>query len=199
MSSLPAQAVERRSPRVARRRQRMKAALVAAGVHQFADRGVERVSVADLIAEADVSRATFYGFFSSKYNLLENILDPIFEVAIGAIRALADQPASTALAGLIDIYIRLWREHREGLLLIPAVNLETFSHFRAQHESLNDAMLAVLTRAENAGLLRNGSARYSLKVIAKTAIPLLRVYDGHPGAESLFRDALSSLLIGAEK
>lgn len=196
MSSLSAPAVQTRSPRVARRRERMKAALVAAAIRQFSERGVERVSVADLIGDADVSRATFYGFFSNKYSLLEYILDPIFDVAVGAVRALADEPAPVALAGLIEVYVRLWREHREGLLLIPTVNLETFPHFQMQHRALNDAMSAVLTRAEDVGLLRNGSARYSLKVIAKTAIPLLRVYDGHPGAESLFRDALSSLLIG---
>jgi AcrR family transcriptional regulator len=174
----------------------MKAALVAAAVRQFAERGVERVSVADLIGEADVSRATFYGLFSSKTSLLEHILDPIFDVAVGAVRKLAGEPAPAALAGLIDVYVRLWREHREGLLLIPAVDLATFPHFESRHRALNDAMSAVLARAEDAGLLRNGSARYSLKVIAKTAIPLLRVYDGHPGAESLFRDALSGLLIG---
>jgi AcrR family transcriptional regulator len=185
-----------RSPRVARRRERMKAALLAAGVRQFSERGIEAVSVAELLAEADVSRATFYGLFSSKYNLLESILNPIFDMAARGFRAAADaQPAMAALAGLIDVYVDLWREHRDGLLLIPGVDLETFPHFRARHEALNEAMMAVLTRAENAGLLRNGSARYSLRVLAKTAIPLLRVYDGHPAGESLFRDALTSLLV----
>ena len=40
-------------------------------------------------------------------------------------------------------------------------------------------------------LLRNGSAQYSLKVIARTAIPLLRVYDGHPAAAALWTEGLS--------
>lgn len=173
----------------------MKAALLAAGVRQFSERGIQAVSVAELIAEADVSRATFYGLFSSKYNLLESILNPIFDMAVRGFQALGTQPATAALDGLIDVYVELWREHRDGLLLIPGVDLETFPHFRARHEALNEAMLTVLTRAENAGLLRNGSARYSLRVLAKTAIPLLRVYDGHPAGESLFRDALTSLLV----
>jgi len=58
-------------------------------------------------------------------------------------------------------------------------------------------MLDVLANAERADLLRNGSAQYSLKVIARTAIPLLRVYDGHPAAAALFRDALQGLLLRA--
>ena len=184
-----------RSPRVARRRRRMREALLAAGARQFADKGIATVSVEDLIAEADVSRATFYGFFSSKYNVLESIIEPVFDKAVRSVRSLARRPPHEALEGLLETYVILWREHREGLLLIPAVDPETFQHFKAQHAALNDAILRVLTKAERADLLRNGSAQYSSKVIARTAIPLLRVYDGHPAGEALFTDAMRALLI----
>jgi AcrR family transcriptional regulator len=183
------------SARVARRRARMKESLLAAGARQFLRRGIRTVSVEELLAEADVSRATFYGFFSSKYSLLENILNPIFDIATRSIRALVDKPAAAGVDGLIDAYLALWESHRDGLLLIPSVDQETFRHFEAQHRALNTAMLDVLAKAERADLLRNGSAQYSLKVIARTAIPLLRVYDGHPASAALFRDALRGLLV----
>jgi AcrR family transcriptional regulator len=185
------------SPRVARRRERMKESLRAAAARQFASRGVGTVSVEQLLAEADVSRATFYGFFSSKYSLLEDILNPIFEVATNAVRALGSERPAAAVDGLIDIYLELWATHRDGLLLIPSLDQDTFRHFEAQHRTLNTAMLEVLANAERGEHLRNGSAQYSLKVIARTAIPLLRVYDGHPAAAALFRDALRGLLIRA--
>ena len=175
----------------------MKQSLLAAGARQFASRGVGTVSVEELIAEADVSRATFYGFFSSKYSLLEHILNPIFERATAAVRALASRSALDAIDGVIGVYLELWREHRDGLLLIPTVDPKTFRHFEAQHRALNDALLDVLRAAERAEVLRNGSAQYSLKVIARTAIPLLRVYDGHPAADSMFRDAIRGLLVRA--
>src|SRR5215470_18343007 len=114
----------RASPRVARRRERMRQSLLAAGARQFANRGIGTVSVEELIAEADVSRATFYGFFSSKYSLLEGILDPIFDVATRSIRELASRPPEEAVDGLIDVYLSLWEKHREGLLLIPLVDQE---------------------------------------------------------------------------
>ena len=44
--------VQRRSPRIARRQRRMRTALLTAGARQFASRGVARVSVEDLLAEA---------------------------------------------------------------------------------------------------------------------------------------------------
>jgi AcrR family transcriptional regulator len=188
-------AIPRGSARIARRRERMRNALLSAGARQFAARGVATVSVAELIAEADVSRATFYQFFSNKYSLLEDILNPIFDYAVARVRALAAEPALHALDGVIDVYCALWREHRDGLLLIPDVDPATFRRFEARHRALNDALLEVLTAAEREGLLRNGSAHFSLKVIARTAIPLLRVYHGHPAAETLFRDALRCLLV----
>jgi len=185
------------SPRVARRRERMRASLLAAGARQFASRGIGRVSVEELIAEADVSRATFYGLFSSKYSLLEGILNPIFDVATRSIRELSSQPPEDAVDGLVDVYLSLWDAHREGLLLIPLVGQETFRHFESEHRALQAALLELLVGVERADLLRNGSAQYSLKIIARTAVQLLRVYDGHPGAAALFRDALRGLLLRA--
>jgi AcrR family transcriptional regulator len=174
----------------------MKASLLAAGARQFAARGIAQVSVAELIAEADVSRATFYAFFSSKYSLLESILNPIFEQATAAFRRLAGDPAA-AVDGIVDVYLGLWATHRDGLLLIPLIDEETFRHFAPRHRELNDALLGLLESAERALLLRNGSAQYSLKVIARTAVPLLRVYDGHAAGAALFRDALRGLLLRA--
>lgn len=173
----------------------MRSALLAAASRQFVSRGVSAVSVEELIAEADVSRATFYRFFNNKYSLLETLLNPIFELAVGLMEAERQRPPAAAVEGLIDVYWHLWCRHRDGLLLIPIVSPDAFKRFAGQHAALNDAMLEILTRAESADLLRNGSAQYSLKVIARTAIPLLRVYDGHAAAEALFRDALKGLLI----
>ena len=185
------------SERVQRRRERTRAALLTIGARRFAERGIAPVSVEELIGEADVSRATFYAMFSSKYSLLEGILNPIFELAIAGLRALATRPAADAIDGLIDVYWSLWTTHRDGLLLIPLVDPETFARFELKHRELQDALLELLLRAERADLLRNGSAQYSLKVIARTAVQLLRVYDGHAAAAAMFRDAVRGLLLRA--
>jgi AcrR family transcriptional regulator len=183
--------------RVQRRRERTRAALLAIGARQFGRRGVDPVRVEDLIEEADVSRATFYGLFENKYRLLEDILNPVFDIATRRILALAARPATEAVDGLVDVYWSLWTTHRDALNLIPLVDSEAFAHFERQHAALQGALLDLLQGAERADLLRNGSARYSLKVIARTAVPLLRVYDGHAAAAALFRDAVRGLLLRA--
>ena len=187
----------RASERVQRRRERTRAVLLAVGARQFARRGLGPVSVEELLAEADVSRATFYGLFTSKYSLLEGILNPIFELATRRIRELCAGPAEHAIDGLVDVYWSLWTTHRDGLMLIPLVDQETFTHFEKQHRALQAALLDLLLGVERADLLRNGSAQYSLKVIARTAVQLLRVYDGHATAAALFRDAVRGLLLRA--
>ena len=187
----------RASERVQRRRERTRAVLLAVGARQFAARGIGPVSVEDVIAEADVSRATFYGLFSSKYSLLEGILNPLFELATRRIAELSARPAEEAIDGVVDIYWSLWTTHRDGLMLIPLVDHETFVHFEKQHRALQAALLDLLLAVERADLLRNGSAQYSLKIIARTAVQLLRVYDGHAAADALFRDAVRGLLLRA--
>ncbi len=185
------------SERVRRRRERTRAALLAVGARQFAERGITPVSVEELIAEADISRATFYAMFSSKYSLLEGILNPIFDIATKRIRALCAKPPTEAVDGLVEVYWDLWATHRDGLLLIPLVDPKTFKHFERQHRALQGALLDLLLGVERADLLRNGSAQYSLKVIARTAVQLLRVYDGHAAAAAMFRVAVRGLLLRA--
>ena len=175
----------------------MREALLTAGARQFAARGVAGVSVEELLAEADVSRATFYDMFSSKYNLLESIINPIFDTATFSIAELGELPAADAVAGIFQTYVELWREHREGLLLITVVHSRIFRHFESRHQDLNEAIFAILARAERENLLRNGSAEYSSKVLAMSAIPLLKVYDEHPSGEALFVDAMHALLTRA--
>ncbi len=105
----------RPSERVQRRRERAKAAVLAVGAaRQLASRGISPVSVEELIAKADISRAAFYGVFSSKYSLLEGILNPIFELATRRIRGLCRRPATEAIDGLVDIYWSLRTMHRDG-------------------------------------------------------------------------------------
>jgi|TARA_B100001540_G_scaffold247104_1_gene222481 AcrR family transcriptional regulator len=181
--------------RVARRRLRMREALLQAGARQFSARGIDTVSVEDLLEEADVSRATFYDIFPNKNNLLKDIINPVFKKATQSVQELERLPAELALNSLFKVYLDLWLEHKDGLMLIPLVDASAFEYFQDQHDVLNQALMSVLMKAEKNNLLRNGSANYSLRILARTAIPLLKVYDGHPSRDELFLDGMKALLV----
>lgn len=185
----------RPSPRIRRRQLRIREALLAAGAKQFSRRGIEAVSVEDLLADADVSRATFYGIFNNKYNLLEVILNPLFDQLIGAIEGFAEAPPDAGLEGLLRLYATLWRRNSESLQLLGSSSPQIRARFAQRYRALHDAQLALLGRAEQAGLLRNGSAPFSLSLLNEVWIPLLRVYDEQPAGHVLFEDAMRRLLL----
>jgi hypothetical protein len=43
--------------------------------------------------------------------------------------------------------------------------------------------------------LRNNSAQLTLEVLAKTGIPLLRIYNNHDELEKLYSDSMLALII----
>ena len=55
-------------------------------------------------------------------------------------------------------------------------------------------MHRALVRAEAGGQLRNDSAMDSFRVLTRTAVPLLRVYQDHPDGQRLYRESMTALL-----
>jgi AcrR family transcriptional regulator len=77
------------------------------------------LSVAQIIKRAEISRATFYAYFSSKFDvvvgLLTKVTDDVYEVARVFIeRAETDAP-DDALRRSLEAAARLWRTHRFAL------------------------------------------------------------------------------------
>ncbi|MFT4044348.1 MAG: TetR family transcriptional regulator, partial [Gordonia sp. (in: high G+C Gram-positive bacteria)] len=80
----PAGAGLRERARVQRRR-----AMVEAALALFADRGYQKVTVADICADAQVSPRTFFRYFATKDDLLA---EPAKEMYDELVRAIADAP-----------------------------------------------------------------------------------------------------------
>jgi AcrR family transcriptional regulator len=64
-----------RAPRVDRRRQRTRSAIIAAGQQLFAARPIEGVSIDDIVEAADVAKGSFYNHFDDKEGLADTIVE----------------------------------------------------------------------------------------------------------------------------
>jgi AcrR family transcriptional regulator len=180
--------------KVAERREQVLEGLLTAAGALLAERGLAQVSVEQILLAAGISRGTFYGYFGSKAELAAAILKPVFEEGTEALEALVDRPPATIVPGIVDLYLDLWERRREALLMIPGVDADTFGRIREAHLAFTESLYLALEKAAGAGQLRNGSASYSLKVLTRTAVPLLRVYQDHPDQAQLYRESLLALL-----
>jgi TetR/AcrR family transcriptional regulator, ethionamide resistance regulator len=77
------------------------------------------LSVAQIIEHAEISRATFYAYFSSKFDvvvgLLTNVLEDVYDVARPFIERADDEPPDEALRRALEATTRVWRTHRFAL------------------------------------------------------------------------------------
>ena len=169
--------------------------LLKVGARLFAQHGVARVSVEQLVRGAGISRATFYGFFENKNELAAAVLAPVFESGLAAFSQLRNLAPDDAANRLIDVYLDLWHEHRDALLLSTNFDRAAFTYLEEQHNAFNAALKETLDKIDSGGLLRTDNVDLALGVIAKTAIPLLRVYKGSDELERLYRESMLALLI----
>jgi AcrR family transcriptional regulator len=95
-------------------------ALILAATESLLERvPLHDLSVAQIIEQAEISRATFYFYFSSKFGvvvgLLSKIMDDVYDVARPFMeRAEADEPTA-ALRRSLESAARTWRTHRLAL------------------------------------------------------------------------------------
>jgi AcrR family transcriptional regulator len=184
-----------RSDKVANRRSEIRDKLLDSGARLFVRRGIANVSVEELIEVAGISRATFYGFFANKTELAASILIPVFDSGMAEAEKLRELPPRQAAEGLVDMYLHLWNEHRYALLLTASMDESLFPYIETPHRAFGGAIQQVLSVIESAGLLRNDSAELTYAVLAKTGIPLLRVYRDRVDLKRVYRESMLALLI----
>jgi AcrR family transcriptional regulator len=184
-----------RSAKVVNRRGEIRDKLLDAGARLFVERGIANVSVEELIDAAGISRSTFYGFFANKNELAASILMPVFDSGIAALNKLRNLHPRQAAEGLVDMYLQLWNEHRNALLLAADFDETIFPYIDASHRAFGDAMQEALKVIDSGGLLRNENVELTFMVLAKTGIPLLRIYQNQDDLPRIYRDSMLALLI----
>jgi len=183
------------SAKVANRRSEIRDRLLETAAELFVERGVSNVSVEEIIEVVGISRATFYGFFANKTELAAAVLLPVFDSGIAALAAKQPRGPRAMAERLVDMYLELWHKHRDALLLTGMVDSTLFPYIKKPHDKFGVAINKVLKVIEDEGLLRNGSATLSYLVLAKTGIPLLRLYQNHPNFEGIYRESMLAMLL----
>jgi AcrR family transcriptional regulator len=183
----------KRSPRVAARRARMHDHVLRVAAKMFLNKGIENVSVEEVLIAADLARSTFYSFFDSKRDLVVQIFRPVFEGGVQHMRSLNGLPPVEVMYGVIDMFLILWERVGDGLLLrVPNTDFELIAD---AHNAYVGALSQCLLGVERAGILRNGSAVYTQRLIARSAVDVVRVYRQDPAFKRLYRSTMEGMLL----
>jgi AcrR family transcriptional regulator len=84
-----------------RKKQETRERITAAAIALFADRGFERVPVADIAAAAGVSTATVFNYFPTKEDLIYDGMESFHAALVDAIRS---RPAGTSVVSAFRDY-----------------------------------------------------------------------------------------------
>jgi len=140
-----------------------EAAIFDATERLLADVPLHDLSVAQIIAAAGISRATFYFYFSSKFAVLSGLLakvtDEIFEMVQPFVRREATVAPRDALEQSLTAAVKLWATHRPALRAIHEhwnTTAELRELWLGVVERFTEAAAAEIDREREAGLARPG-------------------------------------------
>ena len=183
------------SPVISRRIADTKARVCAVAAQKFNEESYAAVSVDQIVALAGIARSSFYRFFRDKDDLLRQIIDPVFELAVQELDGIAvDQPESI-VNGIADSYLQVWSQRRDGLILSMKIGSTLFPLVQQSHDRYVAAILSLMDQLHQARMLRHDDARMAARLLALTTVPILQVCERHPQFQNVFRSTLRGLLL----
>ncbi len=187
------------SPRVLRRQQRTRQSVIAAAAEQFAQKSFGTVSVEQITEAADISRGTFYKLFRDKEEVLGEILRPLMELYGSELASIDSSDPWEIIDRVIDVYIRIWQDAPTAFSLSQKDSTGIFHLIEEAHRPAMKHMYRLFKQVEVHDILRAKSAEEAMALTARSAVIVLRVFDGQADWERLFRESMRGLLLKRER
>jgi len=125
-----------------RKKTATRVALIAAAEHLFAEQGYRETSMAQIAAEANVSRATLFNYFSAKEHLLKEIaLQFLREIQREVALQTKDQPENQQLVLLMS---RLVDITFQNLTMARSLLMAALAQREISHNVLDEILAMVL-------------------------------------------------------
>ncbi len=183
------------SPVIRRRVAKTKARVCEVAAKKFNEESYAAVSVDAIVAAAGIARSSFYRFFNDKDDLLQQIIDPVFELAVQELNGIATDQPESIVNGIADSYLQVWSQRRDGLVLSMKIGATLFPLVQQSHDRYVAAILSLMKHLHEARMLRHDDPRMAARLLALTTVPVLQVCERHPQFENVFRSTLRGLLL----
>lgn len=183
------------SPVIRRRVANTKARVCEVAARKFNEESYAAVSVDAIVAAAGIARSSFYRFFRDKEDLLRQIVDPVFDLAVRELELISTDQPESIVNGIADSYLQVWAQHRDGLVLSMKIGATLFPLVQESHDAYVAAILVLMEHLHEARMLRHDDPRMAARLLALTAVPVLQVCERHPQFANVFRSTLRGLLL----
>jgi AcrR family transcriptional regulator len=177
------------------RRQLTHQRIVDAGCSLFTRRGVAQISVEDILLEADVSRGTFYKYFSNKEDVLKAVVLPVFDYLIKRFSGVDDAASEAVLESVLDSYFQQWQNHSAALVLAFNIGQTNFALVQPQHDEYVRLLSELIKRIQREGILRLQETTSATLLIARTVMPVLQSLQKSADFEQQFIAAMKGMLL----
>lgn len=167
----------------AERSLRTRNALLDAAKVIFAESGYARTSHADIAAEADIGRTTFYEHFASKEDLLVQLVERDLPALIDEIVAsvVPGLPPDVRLRELTTRFVEFIGTDQLGIILhteTPRLSLEAQAAIAATHRGLTTEFMAIYERGVKGGVFIEIDPRLVGRLMQETMMTGGRVLIG---------------------
>jgi AcrR family transcriptional regulator len=131
----------------------------------FAEKGYHRTSISDIIAAASVARGTFYNYFHSKRDLLEELLEELFEtvsraavpIVVGEAREVHAQVRDN-IAALCATLVTNLPLARVLLVQTGGLDAEANTQLRGFYDRVLTRLQAAIEAGQARGFVREGDS-----------------------------------------
>jgi AcrR family transcriptional regulator len=184
------------SPLAGNQRQQLtRQRIIDAATSLFIRRGVAAVSVEDILLEVDLSRGTFYKYFSSKEDVLKAIIIPVFENLINRFSLLGSAHESIIFEEVLHSYFQQWQTNSGALVLAFNIGPANFSLVHTHHDRYVELLNNLIGRMHGLNLLRLDEPAFSSILIARCVVPVLQSLQKSRNLESDFIATMQGMLL----
>src|SRR6266568_1851658 len=164
------------------RREKRRAAILAAALEEFAARGFAATRLDDVARRAGVAKGTIYLYFRDKESLFQELVRTMLSPVVGALEAapMADLPARAVAKAIADLFVReIFGTRRKDVIRLIIAEGPRFPklaefYYHEVIERVVAAMRALMTRAVARGeLAHDALARFPQLLVAPALVAVV--------------------------
>lgn len=134
-----------------------KEKIIAAAIHIFTEKGIDKTTVSDIVTQAGIGQGTFYLYFSSKLSLMpaiaEVMVEKMYQELMSNVKAV---PIGEQLKETIDVMFAFTYKHKEitKLMYGGLAQTEHLKDWETIYRPVYQWMEDLLSAAQKTGDLR---------------------------------------------